>query len=72
MLPRRPSPDQANADYQQAEALLAQDMPVIPMWYGKAVAGWSTKVDNVKVTPFGTFDLHGRHRQVTPVGGGAP
>jgi len=49
--------DEANADYQQAEALLAQDMPVIPMWYGKAVAGWSTKVDNVKVTPFGTFDL---------------
>ncbi len=47
----------SNADYQQAEALLAQDMPVIPMWYGKAVAGWSTKVDNVKVTPFGTFDL---------------
>ena len=47
----------ANAKYQEAEALLANDMPVIPMWYGKAVAGWSTKVENVKVTPFGTFDL---------------
>ena len=48
---------EANAKYQQAEALLKDDMPVIPMWYSKAVAAWSTKVDNVKLTPFGTFDL---------------
>ena len=47
----------ANAKYQEAEALLKDDLPVIPMWYGKAVVGWSTKVANVKVTPFGTFDL---------------
>lgn len=47
----------ANAKYQEAEALLKDGMPVIPMWYGKAVVAWSTKVDNVKVTPFGTFDL---------------
>ena len=50
-------PATANGDYQQAEALLKDDMPVIPMWYSKAVVAWSTKVDNVKVTPFGTFDL---------------
>ncbi|PID96430.1 MAG: peptide ABC transporter substrate-binding protein [Actinomycetales bacterium] len=49
--------DSVNEFYQQAEAVLAEDMPVIPMWYGKAVAGWSTRVDNVRMTPFGVFDL---------------
>ena len=50
-------PATANKDYQDAEALLAADMPVIPMWYSTATVGWSDKVTNVKVTPFGTFDL---------------
>lgn len=48
---------QANTLYQQAEALLAADMPSIPMWYGKATMGWSDKVTGVKITAFGTIDL---------------
>jgi oligopeptide transport system substrate-binding protein len=47
----------ANAKYQEAEALLAADMPSIPMWYGKATMGWSDKVTGVKITAFGTIDL---------------
>ena len=47
----------ANAKYQEAEAVLGEDFPTIPMWYGKAIAGWSDKVENVKITPFGTIDL---------------
>jgi oligopeptide transport system substrate-binding protein len=50
-------PAQANTKYQEAEALLAADMPSIPMWYGKAVMGWSEKVTGVKITAFGTIDL---------------
>ena len=50
-------PAQANAKYQQAEAVLATDMPVIPMWYSTATFGWSTKVTNVNITAFGTIDL---------------
>jgi oligopeptide transport system substrate-binding protein len=50
-------PAQANAKYQQAEDVLATDMPVIPMWYSTATFGWSTKVTNVKITAFGTIDL---------------
>jgi oligopeptide transport system substrate-binding protein len=50
-------PAQANAKYQQAEAILATDMPVIPMWYSTATFGWSNKVSNVKITAFGTIDL---------------
>ena len=52
-----PSLDEANALYQEAEAMLAEDMPVIPLWYTNTVAGYSTNVDNVKINPFGTTDL---------------
>jgi len=50
-------PAKANADYQQAEALLANDMPAIPLWYSTATFGWSDKVTGVKSTAFGTIDL---------------
>jgi oligopeptide transport system substrate-binding protein len=50
-------PAAANAKYQEAEALLAQDMASIPMWYGKATMGWSDKVTGVKITAFGTIDF---------------
>lgn len=35
--------------YQEAEQMLAQDMPAIPMWYYTATIGWSEKVQNVKI-----------------------
>ena len=47
----------SNAKYQEAEALLTQDMPSIPMWYGKTTMGWSDKVTGVKITAFGTIDF---------------
>jgi oligopeptide transport system substrate-binding protein len=50
-------PAAANTKYQQAEALLATDMPAIPMWYGKTTMGWSDKVTGVKITAFGTIDF---------------
>ncbi|HEX6578630.1 MAG TPA: ABC transporter substrate-binding protein [Jiangellaceae bacterium] len=52
-----PSPEEAIALYQEAELMLAEDMPAIPMWYGKTIAGYSSNVDNVKITPFSTTDL---------------
>ena len=51
------TPDEANTLYQQAEAKLGEDFPTAPLDYKKATFGWSTKVDNVKITPFGTPDL---------------
>jgi oligopeptide transport system substrate-binding protein len=54
--------EEANAKYQEAEALLATDpkdgMAVIPLWDTTQQSGWSDKVSNVKVTPFGTLDLY--------------
>jgi ABC-type transport system substrate-binding protein len=54
---RSPSPEEAIALYQEAELMLAEDMPAIPLWYGKTIAGYSSNVDNVKIDPFGTTDL---------------
>ncbi len=49
----------ANADataavgqFQDAEKLLATDMPVIPLWYQNGTVGWSSKVSNVMLDPF--------------------
>ena len=43
--------------FQQGEAVLAEDMPVIPMWYGAVVAGYSDTVTNVQFTPFSRVNL---------------
>lgn len=43
--------------YNQSQAILGEDMPVIPMWYGSVVAGYSEGVDNVQFTPFSRVNL---------------
>jgi oligopeptide transport system substrate-binding protein len=43
--------------YQQAEDIVGEDIPVIPMWYSKAQAGFSDRVANARLTPFGEVDL---------------
>ncbi|MCL2652210.1 MAG: ABC transporter substrate-binding protein [Propionibacteriaceae bacterium] len=47
----------ANGLYQQAEALLGQDQPTMPLWYQASQYGWSTKVKSIKMTPFSTWDF---------------
>ncbi|AKT51697.1 peptide ABC transporter substrate-binding protein [Arsenicicoccus sp. oral taxon 190] len=49
----------ANELYQEAEKMLATDMPSIPLWYPKATIGWSDKVTNVKISAFGKPDYAG-------------
>ncbi|MFE0458019.1 ABC transporter substrate-binding protein [Kitasatospora sp. NPDC058965] len=39
--------------YQQAEGVLAVDMPQIPLWYYRTNSGYSTKVQNVSFDSFG-------------------
>jgi oligopeptide transport system substrate-binding protein len=48
--------DQANALYQEAEAMLGKDLPAAPMWYPATVVGWSDKVTDIKVNGFGVLD----------------
>ena len=52
-----PTLDEANKLYQEAEAILGKDFPTIPMWSYQQASGWSDRVSDVKVTPFGTIDL---------------
>lgn len=49
--------DEALADYQAAEAVLSEDMTVIPLWYQAQQSIWSERLENVKVTPRSTMDL---------------
>lgn len=51
------TPEKANKLYQEAEGLIAKEFTTIPLWYGKAIIGWSENVDDVKVTPFGVPDF---------------
>ncbi len=49
--------EEAIALYQQAEDLLLEDMPIMPMFFGRVQAVHSENVDNVVVTAFGTIEL---------------
>lgn len=49
--------DAAIAKYREAEALLAADMPAIPLWHRVSIGGYSTHVENVNITVFQTVDL---------------
>jgi oligopeptide transport system substrate-binding protein len=51
------SPDEANKLYQEAESLIIEDFPVMPMWSYSTTFGWSDRVSDVKLTPFGTLDV---------------
>lgn len=45
-------PAAAAAGFQEAEAVLAQDFPVIPLWYQNGTAGYSERVRNVALDQF--------------------
>jgi oligopeptide transport system substrate-binding protein len=51
-----PTLEEANALYQDAERLLAEDMRVIPLWFTIGQVGWSDKVASVELNAFGVPD----------------
>jgi oligopeptide transport system substrate-binding protein len=52
-----PSVEDGDALYQEAERLIIQDMPAIPVYFQSFQAGWSDRLQNVTVTPFRELDL---------------
>jgi len=52
-----PSIPEANRRYAEAEKILAQDMPVIPLWSQPVQAGLSERLADAKATPFRKLDL---------------
>lgn len=49
--------DEAFTAYQDAEELLPEDMPSVPLWYVSSLAGYADRVSNVKLDAFGLYDL---------------
>jgi oligopeptide transport system substrate-binding protein len=52
-----PSIEQGNVLYQEAERMIIQDMPAIPVYFQSYQAGWSERLQTVTVTPFRELDL---------------
>ncbi|HEY5854045.1 MAG TPA: ABC transporter substrate-binding protein [Aldersonia sp.] len=52
-----PSEAEGTQLYQQAERVVLQDMPTIPIWYQSALSAWSTRLHDVVPTPFRELDL---------------
>jgi oligopeptide transport system substrate-binding protein len=50
-------PAEANRLYQEAEAIIAANMPTVPQWYANNPYGFSDKVTDVRLTPFARWDL---------------
>lgn len=50
------TPEDANAKWQEAERLLATDLPTLPLWSTTRQVIWSTNVTDVVVTPFGDVE----------------
>jgi len=48
-----PTPQEGEALWKQAQQLMDTDVPSIPLWYYVTKAGYSEKVSNVKVDPYG-------------------
>ncbi|RLU99423.1 peptide ABC transporter substrate-binding protein [Streptomyces griseocarneus] len=46
------SADAANAKFQDAEKILADQMPAIPLWYQNGSAGYSDRISDVTLNPF--------------------
>ena len=52
-----PTSEQAWALYQQAERMILQDMPTIPIWFQSTLSAWSTRLRDVQPNPFRELDL---------------
>ncbi|QHC25618.1 peptide ABC transporter substrate-binding protein [Streptomyces sp. GS7] len=47
-----PDTRQAVATFQEAERILAEQMPAIPLWYQNGSGGYSERISNVSLNPF--------------------
>ncbi|WP_432559034.1 peptide ABC transporter substrate-binding protein [Granulicoccus sp. GXG6511] len=47
----------ANAAYREAELLLQDDPPSVPLWFASTPYGYSNRITGVRLTPSGTLDL---------------
>lgn len=43
------SVEEANKKYNEAQEILLEDLPAVPLWYANSVAGWASGVNNVEI-----------------------
>ncbi|MDT0342495.1 peptide ABC transporter substrate-binding protein [Streptomyces litchfieldiae] len=46
------SEEDAIGTFQEAERILAEDLPAIPLWYQNGTAGYSERLEDVRLNPF--------------------
>ncbi|MGH3938354.1 MAG: peptide ABC transporter substrate-binding protein [Pseudonocardiaceae bacterium] len=51
------NPEAAIKFYQQAEDIIAKDLPTVPLWYLQHVYGYTNKVKNIEVNDLGMVDF---------------
>ena len=49
--------DEAYSLYHEAEELIAEDMPAVPLWDTPSISAWSERLTNVRLTPKRELDL---------------
>ncbi len=49
--------DEAYSLYHDAEKLIADDMPAVPLWTTPSISAWSERLTNVRLTPKRELDL---------------
>ncbi|RJQ71624.1 ABC transporter substrate-binding protein [Pseudonocardiaceae bacterium YIM PH 21723] len=54
---QKPNETEANKAYQEAEKMIANDMPSIPLWFQKTQSGWSPRLSNVRTALWAELDL---------------
>lgn len=52
------TPEEAMAKYKEAEKILVEDAPVVPLWYSNVTGGYSESVSNVRFDVFGVPEFH--------------
>jgi oligopeptide transport system substrate-binding protein len=52
-----PTEEEAFALYHEAEEMVAEDMPAVPLWNNPSIYGWSDRLTNVRMTPKRELDL---------------
>ena len=52
-----PTEEEAFALYHEAEEMIAEDMPSVPLWNNPSIYAWSDRLTNVRMTPKRELDL---------------
>lgn len=52
-----PTEEEAFALYHEAEEMIAEDMPAVPLWNTPSIYAWSDRLTNVRLTPKRELDL---------------